>query len=418
MDFYLLSSWLLYLSAFYLQRMNLGWLKNSLLALSVFLVLQLNPIFSDALEPLLIFLCYFILTYLHNKTLSQAVTLATLPFINLTISQFLLETASFRTFSMWLSFLISLLVLLVLNVAEGQLIKRLPQTVKNYSYLLPLAIYLGIYYAQMLELFDYLFTGHDTRLEIFKGIFAAVMILFVLTLILVQRNEAQVIYQEQLIAQTQIDKEYLQLTTQQYKEMRKFRHDYQNILLSIEGFIQNQAWDELATYFTQELSLHSAQNKQSFDRLLLLENANLRQILYAKFAAAQLTNVNVKLEVAEPITIDHPDQLTLSRMLGIVLDNAIEEVASLGKDASVTVAFFKESEVTIILVVNDCRKQVEPLPILSKEGFSSKGDGRGFGLVNLAALQGRSDILVNTEVVDGTFRQEIIVPERKVGGVL
>lgn len=319
---------------------------------------------------------------------------------------------------MWLSFLISLLVLLVLNVAEGQLIKRLPQTVKNYSYLLPLAIYLGIYYAQMLELFDYLFTGHDTRLEIFKGIFAAVMILFVLTLILVQRNEAQVIYQEQLIAQTQIDKEYLQLTTQQYKEMRKFRHDYQNILLSIEGFIQNQAWDELATYFTQELSLHSAQNKQSFDRLLLLENANLRQILYAKFAAAQLTNVNVKLEVAEPITIDHPDQLTLSRMLGIVLDNAIEEVASLGKDASVTVAFFKESEVTIILVVNDCRKQVEPLPILSKEGFSSKGDGRGFGLVNLAALQGRSDILVNTEVVDGTFRQEIIVPERKVGGVL
>lgn len=418
MDSYLLSSWLLYLSAFYLQRMNLGWLKNSLLALSVFLVLQLNPIFSDALEPLLIFLCYFILTYLHNKTLSQAVTLATLPFINLTISQFLLETASFRTFSMWLSFLISLLVLLVLNVAEGQLIKRLPQTVKNYSYLLPLAIYLGIYYAQMLELFDYLFTGHDTRLEIFKGIFAAVMILFVLTLILVQRNEAQVIYQEQLIAQTQIDKEYLQLTTQQYKEMRKFRHDYQNILLSIEGFIQNQAWDELATYFTQELSLHSAQNKQSFDRLLLLENANLRQILYAKFAAAQLTNVNVKLEVAEPITIDHPDQLTLSRMLGIVLDNAIEEVASLGKDASVTVAFFKESEVTIILVVNDCRKQVEPLPILSKEGFSSKGDGRGFGLVNLAALQGRSDILVNTEVVDGTFRQEIIVPERKVGGVL
>lgn len=415
MDTYLTSRWLLYLAAFFLLNTKLGWLKNGLLTASIFLTLQLSPIFRDALEPLLIFLCLFLLTYLQLKTVNRAVTFATLPLINLAISRFLLQTQYFRGLSLWVSFSVTLVMLIILSFSEHQLLKRLSQKVDNLIYLIPLAIFLGLYYLQMLDLFDYLFIGHDTRLEIFNGILVAVMILFVFTLILVQHNEAQVIYQEQLKARTQIDREYLQLTTQQYNEMRKFRHDYQNILLSIEGFIREEAWPELTRYFQKELSTQSVTDNQQFERLILLENANLRQILYAKLAAAQVMNVNVQLELTEAIAIHHPDQLTLSRMLGIVLDNAIEEVASLDKDASVTVAFIKESEATILLVVNDCRSQMEPLLILAKEGFSSKGDGRGFGLANLASLQARTDILVNTEIVSGIFKQEIIVPEWKEG---
>lgn len=328
--------------------------------------------------------------------MSSAITHATLPLINLALSQYVVQTEIFQSFSLGSSFLLSVGLLVLLSLAEYRLLRNASQKLKGFIYLLPLGLFLWLYYLQMLNLFDYLFTGHDTRLEIFKGILAVVMILFVLTIILVQRNEAQVIYQEQLKARTQIDRDYLQLTAQQYQDMRKFRHDYQNILLSIEGFIRSEAW--------QELSTHSANDNQQFERLLLLENANLRQIIYAKLAAAQLNNVKVKLELTEAIMIHHPDQLTLSRMLGIILDNAIEEVASLGKDASVTLAFIKESEVTIILVVNQCRQQLEPLNILKKEGFSSKSDGRGLGLANLATLQLQSDILVNTEIEGGLFK--------------
>lgn len=415
MDAYLTSRWLLYLAAFFFQNIKLSWLKNILLGLSILLALQLNPIFSEALEPLLIFLCYFLLTYLQIKNVSSAITHATLPLINLALSQYVVQTEIFQSFSLGSSFLLSVGLLVLLSLAEYRLLRNVSQKLKGFIYLLPLGLFLWLYYLQMLNLFDYLFTGHDTRLEIFKGILAVVMILFVLTIILVQRNEAQVIYQEQLKARTQIDRDYLQLTAQQYQDMRKFRHDYQNILLSIEGFIRSEAWQELSEYYNQELSTHSANDNQQFERLLLLENANLRQIIYAKLAAAQLNNVKVKLELTEAIMIHHPDQLTLSRMLGIILDNAIEEVASLGKDASVTLAFIKESEVTIILVVNQCRQQLEPLNILKKEGFSSKSDGRGLGLANLATLQLQSDILVNTEIEGGLFKQELIVPVRKDG---
>lgn len=415
MDTYLTSRWLLYLAAFYLQNIKLGWLKNILLTASIFLTLQLSPIFREALEPLLIFLCLFLLTYLQLKTVSRAVTFATLPLINLAISQFFLQIQYFQGLSLAESFFAAIVILIILSFSEHQLLKRLSPKVESVIYLLPLSVFLGLYYLQMLELFDYLFIGHDTRLEIFNGILVAVMILFVFTLILVQRNEAQVVYQEQLKARTQIDREYLQLTAQQYNDMRKFRHDYQNILLSIEGFIRSQAWPELTTYFQTLLHSHSATNNQQFERLVFLENANLRQIIYAKLAAAQVSNVKVNLELTEAIKIDHPDQLKLSRMLGIILDNAIEEVASLGNAGSVTLAFIQESEATIILVVNDCRTQVEPLLILKKEGVSSRGEGRGFGLANLADLQLQSDILVNTEIVGGLFKQELIVPVRKDG---
>ncbi|WP_172972651.1 GHKL domain-containing protein [Fundicoccus ignavus] len=268
----------------------------------------------------------------------------------------------------------------------------------------------------MMELFDYLFAGHDTRLEIFQGILTTVILLFAVTLILFQRNETQVIYQEQLKARTEIDREYLKLTQQQYDELRKFRHDYQNILLSIEGFIHNQAWDDLTSYFHHEISNHSSTNNQQFEHLLLLENANLRQIIYAKLIAAQLINVKIFLEIAEAIVIHNDNQLAISRMLGIILDNAIEEVATLeSKEASVRLAFIKEAATTTILVVNDCHHDVKPLLILQKEGFSSKGDDRGFGLANLITLQKQTNILVNTSVSDNRFTQEIIIPERTGG---
>ena len=85
------------------------------------------------------------------------------------------------------------------------------------------------------------------------------------------------------------------------------------------------------------------------------------------------------------------------------------------KEASVRLAFIKEAATTTILVVNDCHHDVKPLLILQKEGFSSKGDDRGFGLANLITLQKQTNILVNTTVSDNRFTQEIIIPERTGG---
>lgn len=416
MNTVLLARWILYLVAFFIQKVHLSWFKNIILAGSIFAILHLSPIYREATELLLIFLVFFVLSYLHTKKVQQSVFLTTLPLINLSISNYLIHFLPSLTFSRWGVFAVSFIIIALLSFCEYWLLRHLPQKVKPYAYLLPLTIFLGFYYIQMMELFDYLFAGHDTRLEIFQGILTTVILLFAVTLILFQRNETQVIYQEQLKARTEIDREYLQLTQQQYDELRKFRHDYQNILLSIEGFIHNQAWDDLTSYFHHEISNHASTNNQQFEHLLLLENANLRQIIYAKLIAAQLINVKIFLEIAEAIVIHNDNQLAISRMLGIILDNAIEEVATLeSKEASVRLAFIKEAATTTILVVNDCHHDVKPLLILQKEGFSSKGDDRGFGLANLITLQKQTNILVNTTVSDNRFTQEIIIPERTGG---
>lgn len=206
---------------------------------------------------------------------------------------------------------------------------------------------------------------------------------------------------------------YAEEIKKQYQDMRKFRHDYINILSSIEYYLDQNKIEELRQFYytsvKQTKSLFKT-NMLRLDDLQKINSIEVRSILTTKLITAQEKKIDVQIEVNETIPSDlSVDPVILIRILGILLDNAIEELESLN-EGKLLVGIFIMKDDLMFIIQNTVRKNVEPLHLLKKEGFSTKGDNRGLGLANveeLILLEQR--LLLETTVTNEVFIQKITI---------
>lgn len=214
--------------------------------------------------------------------------------------------------------------------------------------------------------------------------------------------------------QMQLDnlKEYTENLENLYTDMRKFRHDYINIISTMAGFIQERDMDALEKHFNDHIyPLNKKINKNNY-KLGLLKNLQLPEIkglVSAKVIHAQELGLDIILDIVEPINKINMDIIDLSRILGIILDNAIE--ASLeSDDKKVNIAFINKNSSVIIVLINTFKGDIPPLSKLFKEGFSTKGENRGLGLSNLKDIVGKyMNISLDTYIENNEFYQEITI---------
>ncbi|MGO1821855.1 MAG: sensor histidine kinase [Ruoffia tabacinasalis] len=253
-------------------------------------------------------------------------------------------------------------------------------------------------------------------LTIFRSVYLFASVLFVLVLIFFHNSSEQIRMIEQEKAQEEVNQQYNQLITRQYDDVRQFRHDYQNILLSLDGFIKAEEWDQLRDYFERVLDKHDIQTddtNRQLGKLIYLQNADLRNLIYTKLLYAKSRGIVVNIEVSESMFIETDETLSLPRMLGIILDNAIEEAAEI-QHGELSVSLIQEELESLIIVENSCRVNIESLVTLKENGYSTKGAERGIGLFNLDRLVDKSMILLNTQINDQVFTQELIIPREVI----
>ena len=100
----------------------------------------------------------------------------------------------------------------------------------------------------------------------------------------------------------------------------------------------------------------------------------------------------------------------LCRCLGILLDNAMEEVQG-RKDGQIHIMISSQSGYTTFRVKNTLHSTVD-FHRIGTPGYSTKGKGRGIGLDNYKNILGKYDkTLPLTTIQDGYFIQELKVQE-------
>jgi len=234
---------------------------------------------------------------------------------------------------------------------------------------------------------------------------------------------AKIFKQKMIIQQKEHEQKVLQYYTQQIEQqqtaMRKFKHDYQNILLSLRGFIKEKDWDGLEQYYDTKIEPASAvitKDEFTLENLSKIKLPEIKGLLAAKLMMAQNIGMQVHttFEAHEEIDQIAVDSVTLVRMLGIIMDNAIEELQALGAGA-LMVACYKAGGGVSFVVQNTCRAEIAPIRALKQVGFSTKGAGRGLGLSNLAEMvAAHSDSMtLQTGVEDGSFIQKL-----RIGGIV
>ncbi|WP_436851542.1 quorum-sensing sensor histidine kinase AgrC [Staphylococcus gallinarum] len=195
-------------------------------------------------------------------------------------------------------------------------------------------------------------------------------------------------------------------------EMRKFRHDYVNILSTMSEFIRENDMDGLKKYFNEEILPMQDSMQMNAIKINGIENLKVREIkglLTTKILQAQEKNIRISIEVPEPIDkIDMPI-VNLSRAIGIILDNAIEASEKIEDDPLIRIAFIKNNDDSVMFIVmNKCEPDMPRVHTLFKENFSTKGENRGLGLSTLKELTDTtSNVLLDTTIDNNYFIQKV-----------
>ncbi|WP_142396997.1 sensor histidine kinase, partial [Staphylococcus xylosus] len=186
-------------------------------------------------------------------------------------------------------------------------------------------------------------------------------------------------------------------------EMRKFRHDYVNILSTLSDFIREEDMEGLSDYFHSEILPMQDSMQMNAIKINGIENLQVREIkglLTTKILQAQEKNIRISIEVPEPIEkIDMPI-INLSRVIGILLDNAIEASEKITEEPLIRIAFIKNEDTSVtFIVMNKCEQNMPKVHTLFQENFSTKGKNRGLGLSTLKELtDSTTNVLLDTTI--------------------
>lgn len=396
-------------------------LKKILILLLSFLVILIVHFNFDSIADLLCFGFFLIYEISQKKPplngLFITVVSLLIPRFCKNIISYIIWNTSINTLSAPIAYLIPYILFILLAIPILLVVRKLYVEIKlKNNYFLSLTIVLFIVYFILLmnQLFVYISYYND-----FSGyaIFATVLVaIFVLSLQfffyneIVKKRIENIKKEEMIHAAEQFNLE----VEKQNNEIKKFKHDYRNILLSLDYFIEQKEWGKLRKYY--EITIKESQKNLQKTNFTLssinnLVNFELKSILQTKLLNVQENGIELNVTVIGEIEVENQYSLALVRGLGIILDNALEELETLN-GGKLNILFTKEEEEVVIIISNSCSGTVENIRTLKTKGFSSKGMNRGLGLSNLQEIINENDFVLETSVKNNLFTQIIRIQER------
>lgn len=205
-----------------------------------------------------------------------------------------------------------------------------------------------------------------------------------------------------------------------YENLRGFRHDYINIMASMSGYIEAKDMEGLKKYYEKEIfPISHLLNKEEYEiaKLRNLDIVELKSLISVKLNFALELKIEVHLEITEKINAINMKMVDLIRIIGILLDNAVEACQECEKP-SIILSMIKMSRNVTIIVKNTYIEKNIDYSKLGSLGTSSKGEQRGIGLYNIRnIISNYENVTLDTEYNGQYFTQllEIYGEDQEAG---
>ncbi|MGO4936683.1 GHKL domain-containing protein [Fundicoccus sp. Sow4_H7] len=409
---YLTPLYLIY--SFLMQKPKLNRFAKLLLLVSIFTISQFSLIYRDTLLPLFYFIIFFVILYWNSKDVSKSIIYTIFPLIIYFVGPSVNNWFSYPNIA--ISIMVNLgwisLFTFLFNQAVEYMMNRWEFS-QSIVYNLLLICFFLLYYRQINQLFIYFGFNYDSWIFLFTLVFALIVFLLMMILTIFDSSNRQIQMIEQEKAKIELNNQFSQLISQQYDEVRAFRHDYHNLLLALNGYIQDEKWEQLHIFFNKELHKYNnieQTSNQQLEKLVYIHHSGIRHLLYAKLIYAQSLGITIHLELQQVFQLEHAEINSLPRILGIILDNAIEEARLINK-GELAVAFIENEDSQTIIVSNSMRHESMDIHTIKTKGYTSKESNSGLGLYNLDQLILPSNLLLNTQAINYVFTQEIVIPK-------
>ena len=281
---------------------------------------------------------------------------------------------------------------------------RLPEKVNSWPKIM-------LFFAAMVVLLSLTEIIERANLSVIVGLGFISIIYVVILMMFIYFRHASMLQEQKTQMQTEMlgqQEMYIQELESIQSSMRSFRHDYKNMMSSLYLQSREGNIEEI------EKNIHGLIDDfdENIDRKmnLTVQMANIqisevKSLLYKKITEIQKKGIDFRMEVMYPVEETGMKPLDLSRVLGILLDNAIEAVEQVKGDISLVIS--AQADGVHIILDNTADQDVD-ISKIYEDGYSTKGSGRGTGLYSLREITANyENVNLMTECTNLRFIQRI-----------
>ncbi|MCI2039640.1 MAG: GHKL domain-containing protein [Clostridium luticellarii] len=332
-----------------------------------------------------------------------------------TISKYSLKYFFMAIIITFISFIISKLVRKTLNKIDVYDY----ETVKNSKNNLYLIFYIGIILGTIyLSVIEYKYSIINSGIFLVLLNVFNILSVFVIAIMLVYlnnkniKNKLEKGYKEKELKQLT---EYTNVIENMSDDLRRFKHDYANIMQVLSSYIKANDIEGLKTFYKDELEPENEKIMNKNKSLYLIRNIkihSLKGLLFSKIRTAALNNIDVRIEITDTVYKLSVNELDLCRIIGILFDNAIEAAALCNKKI-IHLAIIKNNIYTYIIIDNTCLESTPPIYKIYEDDFSTKGKGRGLGLKTVRKIinEKYANVVLHTKIEKCIFTQKLIIKD-------
>lgn len=214
---------------------------------------------------------------------------------------------------------------------------------------------------------------------------------------------------EQTAKDLETEKIYNKTLSILHDNIRCFKHDFNNIVQVIDGYIDLNDMNGLNKYYQSLLKECKLNNNLNLLNPQTINNPSIYSLLNNKYYQALQYGITMNFEIFSDLSTINFNIYEFTRILGILLDNAIE-AAKETTEKIIEIQFKSDSKKQLFIIENSCADNNISTTKIFEKGYSTKKNNSGIGLWKVHnILSKNTNIDLFTTVKNNKFKQELSV---------
>ena len=220
------------------------------------------------------------------------------------------------------------------------------------------------------------------------------------------------------IVKMQVENKALLNNLEEYEKMLDYQrvanHENKNQLLVVRSLLKENENSDALNYVNEVLDDKKDDNDVLFGRAKKIPSGGLQGIVYQKMLVMNDKNIKPILDVSNSVkkfkfeNLDTKLNYDICRIIGVFLDNAIEETEKL--DEREIMLSMHEQNNDLVIEISNKFKNVPDLERLEEKGYSTKGKGHGYGLSLVNDIVNNNNQIINEKgITRNIFTQKLII---------
>ncbi len=194
-----------------------------------------------------------------------------------------------------------------------------------------------------------------------------------------------------------------------HDNIRGFKHDFNNIVSAIGGYVSTEDMEGLKSYYSELLKDCKKVNNLTVLNPSVINNSAIYSLLTSKYHQALEDGIQMDIDVFMDLNTLNMKIYEFTRIFGILLDNALEASKDCDtKLVRVTIRKDSGSNRQLCIIENTYKDKSIDTEKIFEKGFSTKNRNSGIGLWEVRQILKRlSNVNLYTSKTDDIFKQQL-----------